>query len=133
MKRYIVDNQHFNKMARTQTENKIQQDCVIWFNNNYCLKFHNPRYIIFSVPNEGEDAYETKRKRERGMLPGVSDLIIVGPDLTLFMETKTPEGRQANSQKDFQCRVEALGFKYYMFRSLEEFKEIIKKQIDGKN
>lgn len=119
-------------MARSQNENKIQQECVIWFNNNYCLKFQNPRWIIFSVPNEGEDAYEIKRKRERGMLPGVSDLIIIGPKTTLFMETKTPQGRQAESQKEFQSRVEALGFKYYLFRSLEEFKQIIKTEIDGK-
>lgn len=114
---------------KSENERKIQQDAVIWFNNRYCLRVHNPRWIIFSVPNEGENAYELKRKIDIGLLSGVSDLIIVGPDKVIFMECKTPAGRQSKSQIDFQKRVNDLGYSYHIFRSLQEFKEIINGEI----
>lgn len=110
---------------KTEKENYIQQQCVMWFNNKYCLKHHSPRWIIFSVPNEGEDAFEIKRKKDRGMLSGASDLIIVGTGITIFIEMKTPTGRQSDSQKDFEKRVTDLGHIYRISRSLEDFQELI--------
>lgn len=117
---------------RKEKENKIQQDCVIWFNNTYCLKFHDPRFVIMSVPNEGENAYEIKRKVDRGMLKGASDLIVITNKEVIFFEVKTPTGVQSDNQKDFEDRVNKLGHKYFMFRSLKEFQDIVKQEIDGK-
>lgn len=112
---------------KTEKENKIQQDAVMWFNNNYCLKFHQPRWIILSIPNEGEDAFEVKRKKDRGMLPGASDLLIIGPNrYVAFAETKTLTGVISKNQKEFQHRVTELGHDYFVYRSLDQFKEIVK-------
>lgn len=33
-----------------QSEGRIQSRCVIWFNNNYCIKGEG---YIFAIPNEG--------------------------------------------------------------------------------
>lgn len=60
-----------------------------------------------------------------GVIPGVSDLIIVQPNKILFVEVKTSTGVQSVVQKEFQVKVEALGFEYHLVRSLEEFKKII--------
>ena len=106
------------------TEAKIQQDIVLWFNNNYCLKHHNPRCMIFSVPNDSINAIETKRKVNTGLLRGVSDLIVVLPNKILFVEIKTEKGVQSEYQKDFQNRVELLGFEYHIIKNLETFKKI---------
>ena len=38
-------------------------------------------------------------------------------------------GVQRPEQKEFQMQVEALGFKYYIVRSLEEFKSIVECEI----
>lgn len=110
---------------KTEKENKIQQDAVLWFNNTYCLKFHRPRWVILSIPNEGENAFEIKRKKDRGMLPGASDLLIIGPKYVAFAETKTPTGVQSESQEDFQHRVTELGHDYFIYRSLEQFKQVV--------
>lgn len=109
------------------SENLIQQSIVLWYNNNFCLKHHNPRQCIFSIPNDSINAIETKRKVNTGLLAGVSDLIILHNGETIFIEVKTLTGKQSDKQKEFEKIVSLQGFKYYLVRSLEEFKQIIDK------
>ena len=112
---------------REKTEAKIQSEIVAWFNNEYCLKFHNPRYCIFSVPNDTENKEETMRKLATGLKSGASDLIVLFPNKIVFCEVKTPTGVQSEAQKEFQKQVEKLGFEYILVRSLDEFKISIDK------
>ena len=108
-------------------ESKIQQEIVIWFRNNYCLKTSNPKCTIFSVPNERNNKKEMMFMKATGLLSGVSDLICIIPNKVLFIECKDEKGRQQPNQIEFQKTVTALGFEYYVVRSLEEFKKIIQK------
>lgn len=108
-----------------KTEAKIQQEIIIYFRNNYCLKFNKPRYCIFSIPNEGEGKKEMMFKKSIGLLSGASDLIVLMPNRCIFVEVKTRIGRQSDNQKEFETRVKDLGFEYYLIRSLEDFKEAI--------
>ena len=109
-----------------KTESKIQQEIVMWFRNNYCLLKHNPRSVIFSVPNDSKDVKEQMRKKATGLYAGVSDLICVHFGKVLFIEVKADNGIQSPRQKDFQNIVESQGFEYYVVRSLDEFKLKIK-------
>lgn len=106
-------------------ESAIQQACYIWFNNSFCLKHHTPRLLMFSVPNEGTSANEQMFKKAVGMLPGVSDTIIVVPGKVIFCEFKDEKGRQRPNQIDFEERVKSLGFDYWIVRTLEDFKNKI--------
>jgi len=105
-----------------KTESKIQQECLMHFRNTYCLKHHNPQYLMFSVPNEGKNAIEQMRKIQIGLMSGVSDTIIVMPNRVIFCEFKDDKGKQSPQQIDFQTKVENLGFEYWLVRSLDEFK-----------
>ena len=97
-------------------ESGIQQSCVSWFRYAY------PRYVIFSVPNGGSrNAIEAANLKREGALAGVSDLIVVADHKVLFVEMKTQRGRQQQTQKDFQHRVEVLGHRYVVCRSLDDF------------
>lgn len=103
------------------TEAKIQQECYLAYWNQYCLLHHVPRRMIFSVPNEGQ-----VRLRGIGLYPGVSDLVVFHhPHPPIFVEVKTPEGKQSPAQKKFQAHIESLGYRYHLVRSLEEFQVII--------
>ena len=62
------------------------------------------------------------RKKATGLLSGVSDLVILFPNKTVFCEVKTPTGTQSDNQIEFQKHVESLGFEYILVRSLDEFK-----------
>ena len=114
---------------REKTEAKIQSEIVAWFNNEYCLKFHNPRYCIFSVPNDTENKEETMRKLATGLKSGASDLIVLFPNRAVFCEVKTPTGVQSEAQKEFQKQVENLGFEYILVRSLLDFQNKINKYL----
>jgi hypothetical protein len=105
------------------SESAIQQKCVMYYRNNYCLKIHNPRHLIFSVPNDIKNDIERMRKVSEGLYSGASDLIILEPGVAKFVEMKTETGTQSKDQKEFQQIVEALGFQYFLIRSLEQFKK----------
>ena len=54
-----------------QTENKIQQQMFVWFQNNYSLK-DNVKGIFASIPNDSKDAKEQMRKKATGMKVGLN-------------------------------------------------------------
>lgn len=108
-------------------ENKLQQQIIIWYRNTFCLRHHSPRHAIFSVPNElaASNKIATIQAKSTGLMAGVSDLIIVRPDEVLFVEVKTATGRQSDKQKEFEEIVTAMGHRYILVRSLEDFKSLI--------
>lgn len=68
-------------------------------------------YFFYSVPNEllGK------------LRAGVADLVVLQPNgRTVYLEVKTPTGKQSEHQKDFQNMVEFLGFQYHVVRSVED-------------
>ena len=99
----------------------IQKDCVLWFRANY------KNYLIFSVPSEATHN-NVNYYKGLGLISGVSDTIVVLPNKVLFVEFKSSAGRQSQPQKEFQHTIESLGYEYHLIRSVEAFKELIKKQ-----
>lgn len=97
---------------------------MIWYRNNNL----NSNNIIFSVPNEGKSATEQMYKKATGMLSGVSDLICINNGKILFIECKDETGKQRENQMKFQKKIESNGYKYYLVRTLEEFKTILTNQ-----
>lgn len=131
---------------KQQDENYLQNQAYIFLNNNYGLKHHNPRLLFYSVANEigASVAYSignTKKIKDTlsrtmakfkltGFKKGVADVHLCFPNGKLvYIEFKTATGTQRPEQKEFQQQVEALGFKYYIVRSLEEFKSIVKDEL----
>ena len=104
-----------------KSESKIQQEIVIWYRNNNL----NNNNIIFSVPNEGKSAKEQMFKKATGLMSGVSDLICINNGEVLFIECKDDKGKQSDKQKEFENIVSLQGFKYFLVRSLDEFKKIV--------
>lgn len=112
------------KKDGTSTENKIQQQMFVWFQNNFSLK-DNVKGIFASIPNDSKDAKEQMRKKATGMKVGHADFNIYINGKCYFFEVKTTTGVQSESQKRFESEVKSLGFEYYIVRSLEEFKNTI--------
>ena len=106
-------------------ESKTQIICVKWFRYQYPAL--DP--IFFSVPNGGKrNLTEAKILKAEGAKAGVSDLLLLYPNDKfnfLAVEMKTKTGVQSNNQKDWQKKIEALGGKYSICRSIEEFQKEI--------
>lgn len=108
------------------TESSLQQQIYNFFQNTYCLKHHSPRGMILSIPNGGtRNKTEAITLKATGLLPGASDLIVITPNgKIMFIELKTETGVQSDVQKDFQSRIELLGYEYHLIRSLTEFQSL---------
>lgn len=77
---------------------------------------------VFSVPNEAAGNQPRRQAQfvRTGLLPGVSDLIVIYHGKCTFLEVKTPRGKQSDRQKKFQARVEKEGYDYRIVRSVED-------------
>jgi len=107
-------------------ESRLQAACVQWFRLQYPVMAR----LLFAIPNGGSRNPATGAilKRE-GVIPGVADLMLAIPsqgEPGLFIEMKTPTGRQSKSQAEFMLCVTEQGYRYRIVRSLDEFIETIK-------
>ena len=111
---------------RSHEESRIQQACVRWFRMQY------PRYakLLFAVPNGGgRSRIEAAIMKGEGVIAGVADMLLLVPSgkhHCLCIEMKTASGRQTSEQKAWQADVEAVGGRYAVCRSIEDFMREIK-------
>lgn len=104
-------------------EAQVQILVVEWFRRLY------PQYLIFSVPNEATYQRSPYYKL-LGMLPGVSDIVMVLKNKVFFLEFKAPKnGRLSDHQCIFKTHVELLGFEYHVIRDLQDVKSILKNNL----
>lgn len=110
-------NRH-QKKQKGHPERELQIECVEWFRKMY------KNSLIVQVPNEA--CYNrAKEFKATGMLKGASDVYIVHNGQVLFVEFKAEDGKQSREQRMFQRKVEALGFKYFIIKTLQDFKNVI--------
>lgn len=113
----------------TNEEEHIQVECVRW------LQYYGHGEIVYHhSPNEAKRSNVMgARLKAMGMMPGWPDLEIILPGgQVLFFEFKTRKGRQSASQKECQLQLEKLGCRYYLCRSVDEFIQTIKTNINNK-
>jgi len=106
-------------------ESSLQTSCVKWFRYQY------PHLVIYAVPNGGSrNVREAQRLKSEGVLAGVADLTILLPQgKSLYIEMKVKGNRQTPNQKKFQQKAEALGHKYYVCYSFEDFEKVVKQEL----
>lgn len=107
-------------------EDDLQMQCVRWFQ----LQFPQFSRLLHHSPNGGKrNAREGARFKQMGTQAGFPDLILLvaaNGYHALMLELKTRTGRQQDSQKDYQKRVEEQGYRYVVIRSFDQFRETIK-------
>ena len=102
-------------------EENTQEQCVRWFE----LAYPKLARLLHHSPNGGRrNAIEGARFKAMGTRKGFPDLVLFFPSKefhALFIEMKSPKGRQQPSQKIWQRQVEWAGYKYVICRSVEDF------------
>lgn len=99
----------------------MQIQCVKWFNIQY------PEYamLLHSSPNGGKrNAREAGRFKAMGTKAGFPDLFLCVPNAEahgLFVELKTPAGRQTTAQVAWQEASRKQGYEYAVCRSIDDF------------
>lgn len=106
-------------------EHRIQCACVNWFR----LQYPTHATALFAVPNGGRrDRVSGAKLKAEGVLPGVSDLILLLPRGRyhgLLIEMKTESGKQSQAQRDWQRDMVHRGYRYIVCHSFDEFREAI--------
>ena len=114
-------------------ESEIQQACLQWFAVQYPV--FAKEGMLFHIPNEGIrlGGMGARMKRE-GIVRGVADLCLCSPRggyHALYIEMKKPGNYQTPEQKAWQKNCEKYGNLYVVCKSLEEFKDIVTKYLNG--
>lgn len=114
------------RRTHSNSEGKIQAACVQWLWNTR----PETRGLYIHIPNEGNrnSKIDGSIRKSLGLTAGAPDTFLFMPRRGyhgLAIEFKTETGVQSEAQKLFQARLEVMGYKYVIIRSLEEFKEII--------
>lgn len=128
---------HSKKTTRKSSkfeEDNIQMRCVSWFREHYPdlapLLFHpnNEAYFGGFARTPEERAIKGKRAKDKGVTPGVADLILLfakAPFHGLCIEMKTMKGSQEPAQREWQRIVERNLYRYEIVRSFEQFQNLI--------
>lgn len=106
------------------SEAAFQSKCFQWHWNNY----PEERGRLFHINQKAANRIEGNRMKAMGVVAGVSDMVYLKPvGVCVFIEMKTKDGAQSPDQKKFQALVEALGFKYRVVRTEDEFRQALGK------
>lgn len=127
----IIEEQPKQKRAIKHDESMLQGQCYRWFQVSY------PQYrgLLVSTFNELSglvSPIQVAKFKQKGLTPGVSDMSFFLPRGVfhgLFIELKTPIGRQRDDQKRWQQAVEAAGYRYEIIRTFEDFQSLIKEYL----
>ena len=118
--------------SKPQTESQIQKDFVRWFRERYT----SIEPLFFAVSNGAKrNVWTAKILKDEGVRAGVSDLILRIPrhgSAGLVIETKTPDGKQSDSQKEFERLATEYKYLYCVVRSLPTFRQLMMWYIEDK-
>ena len=108
-------------ISELEAEERIQTACYVYFHNT----FPEHRGLLCYNLNNSKNKIDGARNKAMGIQKGRSDLVLYWQGRAVMIEMKTPTGEQSPEQIEWQAKVEAQGFPYYIVRSLPEFQELI--------
>ena len=131
----------------------MQQGAVKWFN----LQYPQYRGLLVHIPNEGRRTIKVingrpvcvggAKLKAEGLVKGAADLVLFVPNKFfhgLCLETKVElfdysSGKekktktyQSPGQKEWQALVESQGYRYEVYRNIDEFRKIVMEYLDCK-
>jgi len=111
------------RKPQAHPEHDLQVACVAWFR----AQFPKDAPMLFAVPNGGgRRRVEAALLKAEGVLPGVSDLILLEARggygaLCIEMKTHAKGSGQTDQQKAWQRAAESFGNKYVVVRDFPQF------------
>ena len=103
------------------SEDKLHQDCFVWFHNTYPPM----RGLLCYNLNNSKNRIDGARNKAKGLIAGRSDMVLYYKSTAFMIEFKTSDGSQSAGQKEWQWLITSNGFQYHIIRSLEEFQSLI--------
>jgi hypothetical protein len=102
------------------SEGKLQQICFMWAWNAYP---HLRGLLCYNL-NNSKNKIDGNLNKGKGLIAGRSDMVFYYKGVATMIELKTENGKQSDAQIDWEAKIKAQGFDYYIIRSLEEFQRL---------
>lgn len=103
-------------MATNRYEDAIQKAIVNWL--RHVLPGHA---MVLHIHNNPRSAIDGARLKQMGLVAGAPDLLIVLPHgQGVFIEIKTEKGRVSEAQHSFSFTCQALGWPWFVARSIDD-------------
>jgi len=67
-----------------------------------------------------------KKVLKKQRVTGIADLTVIYKGRTMFWEIKRPGGKQTSNQKEFERNVTVAGGQYFIVKSLDEARSILR-------
>ena len=103
------------------SEDKLHQDCYVWFHNTYP---HLRGLLCYNL-NNSRNKIDGARNKAKGLIAGRSDLVLYYSGTAYMIEMKNEDGSQSNEQKEWEAKIKSQGFEYHIIRSLADFQTLI--------
>jgi len=90
----------------------------------------NPETLILREVKgvlESDGWFVVRIHQSLGSTPGIADLVAMAFGRTVWIEVKTPTGKQSQAQKLFQYSVEVSGGEYRIVRSVDDIKDLLER------
>lgn len=122
-------------MSRARPEEAIHRAILAY------LRLRYPRALVMHAANEmnitgdpRSKAIAQNRAKALGMVPGWPDLMLLLPEgEAVFFEVKAPKGRLTDAQAAVRERLQALGFRVAVVRSVDEAAALLDEwDVDGR-
>lgn len=101
-----------------QSEKQIENDILEYLDRVGFLSWKNQTTGIY------DPTKKTFRRKSKYQMNGVSDILLViklhGIAFTVYMEVKAKDGKQTESQKEFQRQIESRNGFYYIVQSIDD-------------
>lgn len=78
---------------------------------------------------EADGWFVVRIHQSLGSTAGIADLVAMADGRTVWVEVKTPKGRQSPAQKLFQYGVEVSGGEYRLVRCVEDIKDMLRRVV----
>jgi ATP-dependent exoDNAse (exonuclease V) beta subunit len=105
-----------------KSEAQIQSECFRWLWNEH----PETRGLFFTINNNSEHVVRAMIRKSLGIVPGVADTVFLWKGNAYFIEFKTNEGVLSKAQIEWHRKIINEMFLYFVVRSVDEFKTVIK-------
>ena len=104
-------------MLLNYEETRLQKACIKWA----AYRFPETDGLLCYNLNNSANSRSGKMNKELGLIAGRADVVLYWKGTAYMFEFKAPLGYQTKTQKDWQAKIEAHGFKYFVIRTSEQF------------
>lgn len=111
----------------SQLEERLQEDCYLWFHNTY----PQMRGLLCYNLNNSSNRVQGAKNKGMGLQEGRSDLVFYFNSRAYMIEMKTEDGSQSPAQERWEKTIKGQGFNYFVVRSKQEFMLLINRIING--